>query len=149
MFVILKERKGGLRRDEDRGGGADWEVVGAIVDEQGGDVAVLGALPVDGGLVGLDDAEDVAGRDLVAYLLLPRDEVPLLHGGGQGGHGEEHVLGGRGGEEAGGEAPGGGGGEEGAVEGGREGQGERRGEASGLGSAGEDMGGTQAARCSA
>ena len=49
---------------------------------------VLEGLDVHVGLVALDDHDRLAGLDLVALGLEPRDDPPLLHRGGQRRHGD-------------------------------------------------------------
>ena len=64
----------------------DRDVLRALGDQDLGDRALVDGLDLHGRLVGLDLGDDVAGFDLVAFLLQPLGEVALLHRWRKSGH---------------------------------------------------------------
>ncbi len=64
----------------------DGHVGRALRHNDPGYRAVIDALHLHGGLVGLDLGDHVAGGDLVALLDVPLGQVALLHGRREGGH---------------------------------------------------------------
>ena len=64
----------------------DRHVLRAFRHQDLRDRALVDRLDLHGRLVGLDLGDDVAGLDLVAFLLQPLGEVALLHRGRQRGH---------------------------------------------------------------
>ena len=64
----------------------DRHILRALGHEDLGDRALVDRLDLHGRLVGLDLGDDVAGLDLVAFLLQPLGEVALLHRRRKSGH---------------------------------------------------------------
>ena len=71
---------------QDRDHLVDRHVGGAFRHHDLGDGALVDRLDLHGRLVGLDLGDDVAGFDLVAFLLKPLGKVALLHRGRQRRH---------------------------------------------------------------
>ena len=73
---------------QNRDHGIDLHALGACRHDDLGENAFVDRLDLHRRLVGLDLGDDVARRDLVAFLLQPFGEVALLHGRRQSGHGD-------------------------------------------------------------